>query len=114
MAVDQKVIDNNEKKDESTKDKKEEHIEETLSKLNIDLSNYDDFADINEKDQSTATLKIIIFIVFVILILGGLYILNNLFDFRNIALENIKEVDLPEIKTRDINPLVYGKRLNIT
>ena len=78
VVNDQKVIDNNEKKEESTKDKKDEHIEETLSKLNIDLSNYDDFADINEKDQSTATLKIIIFIVFIVLILGGLYILNNL------------------------------------
>ena len=70
---DQRTIETNDKKIE-----KPEHIEETLSKLDIDLSNYDDFADINEKDKSSAVLRIIIFIVFVVLILGVLVILNNL------------------------------------
>ena len=70
---DQRTIDTNDKKID-----KPEHIEETLSKLDIDLSNYDDFNDINENDKSSTILRIIIFIVFIVLILGALVILNNL------------------------------------
>ena len=70
---DQRTIDTNDKKID-----KPEHIEETLSKLDIDLSNYDDFSDINERDKSSTVLRAVIFVVFVVLILGVLVILNNL------------------------------------
>ena len=39
------------------------------------------------------------------------YILNSLFDFRYMTLDRIKEVELPYIKRRDINPIADGKRL---
>ena len=51
---------------------------ETLSKLDIDLSSYEDFNDINEKDKSSTVLRIIIFIVFIVLIIGAVVILDNL------------------------------------
>lgn len=54
------------------------NIEKTLNKLNININSYDDFADINEKDGISTILKIVIFIVFIALIIGALYILNNL------------------------------------
>ena len=56
----------------------EKKVDETLSKLDIDVSSYDDFNDINRKDGVSTILKIVIFIVFIILILGALYILNKL------------------------------------
>ncbi len=71
---DQRTIDTNDKKDTP----KKEHIEETLSKLDIDLSSYEDFNDINEKDKSSTVLRIIIFIVFIVLIIGAVVILDNL------------------------------------
>lgn len=69
------------KKEEAKEDKKDDEkkkLEDTLNKLDIDSSSYEEFADINEKDKSSFILKIVIFVVFVVLILGGLYILNNL------------------------------------
>ena len=67
-------------KEETKEDKKEENkkLEDTLNKLDIDSSTYEEFADINEKDKSSIILKVVIFVVFVVLILGGVYILNNL------------------------------------
>ena len=74
------IKEKEEPQDEITKKEQEEQeaIEKTLDKLNIELSSYDDFADINEKDKISTVLKVVIFIVFVVLILGALYILNNL------------------------------------
>ena len=57
---------------------KEEHITETLSKLDIDISSYDDFKDISKNDKSSILIKIIMFIIILGLIIGALYILNNL------------------------------------
>ena len=56
----------------------EEKVDETLTKLDIDLSSYDDFNDINKKDGTSIVLKVVIFIVFILLILGALYIFNKL------------------------------------
>lgn len=57
---------------------KEEHITETLSKLDIDISSYDDFKDISKNDKASIFIKIIIFIIVLGLIVGAIYILNNL------------------------------------
>ena len=56
----------------------EEKVDETITKLDIDLSSYDDFNDINKKDGTSIVLKVVIFIVFILLILGALYIFNKL------------------------------------
>ena len=66
-------IDEPEKKDEE-----KPAIADTLSKLDIDLSSYDDFGDIDKSDRSSTILKVIIFIIFVVLIVGAVLILNNL------------------------------------
>ena len=76
------VVPNEIKKEEVKQDNKDEpkkeYIEETLNKLNIDLGSYEGFEDINESDKSSTVLKVIIFIVFILLIIGALVILNNL------------------------------------
>lgn len=57
---------------------RDEHIEETLSKLNIDISSYDDFNDISKGDAGSLILKIIIFIIIVALVFGAVYIVDNI------------------------------------
>ncbi|HOB26158.1 MAG TPA: hypothetical protein PLB45_03590 [Bacilli bacterium] len=56
----------------------EDHIEETLTKLNIDMNAYDDFNDIAKNDKTSIIIKIIIFLVIILLLAGAAYILNNL------------------------------------
>ena len=76
-TLNNKIIEDIKEKNED-KNADTQNIEKTLDKLNINLNTYDDFADINEKDKISAVLKVVIFVVFVVLILGALYILNNL------------------------------------
>lgn len=83
VQVQEDTLNNKLLKDERTMEIKtvksnDKQVNETLSKLDIDISSYDDFGDINKKDSASTVLKIIIFIVFIILILGALYILNKL------------------------------------
>lgn len=59
---------------------KEERVEKTLSKLNIDLSSYDDFSDISKRDTGTIIIKVVIFVIIIALVVGAVYILNVLLD----------------------------------
>lgn len=61
-------------------EEKEERVEKTLSKLNIDLSSYDDFSDISKRDTGTIIIKVVIFIIIIALVVGAVYILNVLLD----------------------------------
>lgn len=79
------VIDEDNEEPESIKEENEkneksrdEHIEETLSKLNIDMSSYDDFNDISKNDAGSLILKIIIFIIIIALVFGAVYIIDNI------------------------------------
>ena len=63
--------------DEEEKKTRDEHIEATLSKLNIDISAYDDFKDVAQNDVGSIILKIVIFIIVIALVIGGVYILND-------------------------------------
>lgn len=70
-------------KKEETKEKEdnhEEHVEKTLSKLDIDISSYDDFADVSKSDTGVVIIKIAIFVVIIALVLGAVYVLNILLD----------------------------------
>lgn len=59
-------------------DPAEEKIERTLSKLNIDMDKYDDFSDISKKDTVSFVIKVLIFIIILALIVGAVFILNNI------------------------------------
>ena len=72
--------ENEEKNSETKEDNREEKLENTLSKLNIDLSSYDDFSDISKQDTGTIIIKIIIFIIIIALVVGAVYILNVLLN----------------------------------
>ena len=67
--------ENEEKNSENKEENREEKVEKTLSKLNIDLSSYDDFSDISKQDTGTIIIKIIIFIIIIALVVGVVYIL---------------------------------------
>ena len=69
-----------EKKDEIEQklESSEEKIERTLSKLNIDMDKYEDFSDVSKKDTVSFIIKIIIFIIIIALIVGAVFILNNI------------------------------------
>lgn len=69
-----------EKKKESNDEKRDEHVEKTLSKLDIDLSSYDDFSDISKNDAGTIIIKVVIFVIIIALVIGAVYILNILLD----------------------------------
>lgn len=69
-----------ESKDEVLEENRESHIEQTLSKLNIDLSSYDDFSDISKRDKGAIIIKIVIFVIIIGLVIGAVYILNNILD----------------------------------
>ena len=66
-----------ESKEEVEEKQSENHLEETLSKLNIDISAYDDFKDVAQNDVGSIILKIIIFIIVIALVIGAVYILND-------------------------------------
>lgn len=72
--------ENEEKNSENKEENREEKVEKTLSKLNIDLSSYDDFSDISKQDTGTIIIKIIIFIIIIALVVGAVYILNVLLN----------------------------------
>ncbi len=72
--------ENEEKKLENKEENHEEKVEKTLSKLNIDLSSYDDFSDISKQDTGTIIIKVIIFIIIIALVVGAVYILNVLLN----------------------------------
>lgn len=59
---------------------RDEHVEETLSKLDINLSSYDEFSDISKQDKGALLIKIIIFIIIIGLVIGAVYILNNILE----------------------------------
>lgn len=75
-------IKKEEKEPEKKKEeeKKDNYIEKTLSKLNIDLSSYDDFSDVSKRDTGTIVIKVAIFIIIIGLVIGAVYILNILLD----------------------------------
>ena len=56
----------------------DEHVTKTLSKLNIDMDSYDEFGDVVKGDKSTFILKV--FLVIVLLIIGIIFILNNMLN----------------------------------
>lgn len=58
----------------------DEHVTKTLSKLNIDMDSYDEFGDVVKGDKSTFILKVMIFLVIVLLIIGIIFILNNMLN----------------------------------
>lgn len=58
----------------------DEHVEETLSKLNIDINNYDEFSDVEKGDKSTLILKVMIFLIIILLIIGTVFIVDNMLD----------------------------------
>ena len=58
----------------------DEHVTRTLSKLNIDMDSYDEFGDVVKGDKSTFILKVMIFLVVVLLIIGTIFIVNNMLN----------------------------------
>lgn len=74
------IENNQEIKKTKTSKKDDEHIEKTLSKLDINMSSYEDFADISKRDKGTLIIKIIIFIIIIVLVLGAIYILNDILN----------------------------------
>lgn len=66
-----------EKEDDTNRD---EHVEKTLSKLDINLSSYDEFSDISKQDKGALVIKIIIFFIIIGLVVGAVYILNNILE----------------------------------
>lgn len=69
-----------EKKDDmetKKEEKSEDHVEQTLSKLNIDLSSYDDFSDISKRDNGMIVIKIVVFLIVIALVIGAVYILDH-------------------------------------
>lgn len=72
----------NEKEETTTEDETshDEHVEKTLSKLDINLSSYDEFSDISKQDKSAIVIKIIIFMIIIALVIGAVYILNNILE----------------------------------
>ncbi len=75
-GIEEEVI----KEEKEEENKKEEHIEETLNKLDIDVSKYDDFADVAKKDTGVLFLKIIIFLLVIALVIGAVYILDGILE----------------------------------
>lgn len=66
------------KKVEQNEKPAEEAVEKTLNKLDVKANSYDDFADVSKRDSGSIILKIIIFIIIIVLVLGALYILNDI------------------------------------
>lgn len=64
--------------DDSTN--RDDHVEKTLSKLDINLSSYEEFSDISKQDKGALVIKVIIFMIIIALVLGAVYILNNILE----------------------------------
>ena len=58
----------------------EDYIEKTLSKLNIDISSYEDFSDVSKRDTGVVIIKVAIFVIIIALLIGAVYVLNILLD----------------------------------
>ncbi len=67
-----------ENKKPETKESHDEHVTKTLSKLNIDMNSYDEFGDVVKGDKSTFILKVMIFLVIILLIIGMIFRINNM------------------------------------
>lgn len=78
VAPETKVVQ--EKKQPVKEKTHEEHVTKTLSKLNIDMDSYDEFGDVVKGDKSTFILKVMIFLVVILLIIGTIFILNNMLN----------------------------------
>lgn len=65
---------------EEAKQEEEKHIEKTLSKIDIDINSYEDFNDIEKGSKSVLILKVMIFLIIILLIIGGIFIVNNMLD----------------------------------
>lgn len=76
----EKNIDVEEKEESEDSTTRDEHVEKTLSKLDINLSSYDEFSDISKQDKSALVIKIVIFIIIIGLVVGAVYILNNILE----------------------------------
>lgn len=81
VTDDEDENEDSDKKMENSLEKKnndrDSHIEKTLSKLNIDISSYDDFSDISKRDNGMLFIKIVIFLIVISLVIGAVYILDN-------------------------------------
>jgi flagellar basal body-associated protein FliL len=44
------------------------------------MTKYDDFSDISKRDKGALVIKIIIFIIIIVLVLGAVYILNDILN----------------------------------
>lgn len=81
VTDDEEENEDSDKKIENSLEKKnndrDSHIEKTLSKLNIDISSYDDFSDISKRDNGMLFIKIVIFLIVISLVIGAVYILDN-------------------------------------
>lgn len=71
-------VEEKEEPDEEEEKSRDDHIEETLSKLNIDISSYEEFKDVSKNDIGSIILKIIIFIIIIALVIGGVYIMDDI------------------------------------
>ena len=81
--------DNKDTKEDNTltEEEKEKHIEETLSKLDIDVpddndNDNDDFADVSKSDTGAIIIKIIVTIIFILLLIGVIYLLSNMLGVK--------------------------------
>jgi hypothetical protein len=68
------------KKEPVKEETHEDHVTKTLSKLNIDMDSYEEFEDVVKGDKSTFILKVMIFLVVILLIIGTIFILNNMLN----------------------------------
>lgn len=73
--AEEKVVEN-----EQPDDTHDDYVKDTLSKLDIDLSSYEDFSDVSKRDISVVIIKIAIFIIVIGLVIGAIYVLNILLD----------------------------------
>ena len=83
--------DEEEQEEDKTEDLKEElehteeiaesHLEETLTKLKVNQTNsFDEFSDINKGDTVSIILKVFAFIIVIGLVIGAVYILDNILE----------------------------------
>ncbi len=65
---------------EKTEELAEAHLEETLTKIKTQPNEFDDFSDVNNNDTVSIILKIIAFIIVIGLVIGAVYILDNILE----------------------------------
>ncbi|MCR4581862.1 MAG: hypothetical protein K5666_05105 [Bacilli bacterium] len=80
-TVNSKIIDEQKQFEKDKKElekKKDEQLEKTLEKLNIDSSSYEEFDDINKRDKSSIILRTCIILIVAALLFGAVVLLNYL------------------------------------